>query len=135
MMQNLLNSARQRCLVVSHKIAAKAAIRLAPLLSDNRQAVVPATILYDELLLDDTHLETLHSQLAERGAQLSRQRNLHTKCIVVDQSAIISNFNFLSADPFNKATNAREVGLLIQGGELPSLLFEKFTALATARRG
>jgi hypothetical protein len=38
----------------------------------------------------------------------------------------------LSADPFNNAKDAREVGLLIEGGPIPGQLWEQFAVSAAA---
>jgi hypothetical protein len=131
-MFELLNSLRERCWVASHKLGPKASIRLASLL--NLPATLqPHTIInYEVPFVEETRLEGLKAELAARGARLEQRSRFHAKCVVTDNRAMISSFNFLSADPFNNSSNAREVGLLIEGGCLPDKLWKCFAETATS---
>ena len=50
---------------------------------------------------------------------------MHAKVLVSDASACISSYNFLSADPFGTARKARELGVVLDGGEAVTWLAER----------
>jgi phosphatidylserine/phosphatidylglycerophosphate/cardiolipin synthase-like enzyme len=122
-MLDLLQAARERCWVASHKLGPKADIRLTPLKSAKKRTGLKAIVQYDLSLLEPDQLAKLKQDLESQGVRFERRERFHAKALVVDSHALISSFNFLSADPFNNASNAREVGLLIDGGPLPEELW------------
>ena len=128
----MLHGARERCWVASHKLGAKAPIRLQPLAGPAAPEGRRTVIHYDLALLEEPRLRDLAKALGARGAHLARWPRLHAKCAVADQAALITSYNPLSADPFNNARDAREVGLLVEGGPIPSQLWEKFAASGAA---
>lgn len=127
-MFELLNSVRERCWVASHKLGSKASIRLASLLNSATPPPTHTLINYELPFVEETRLQGLKAELAARGARFEQRPHFHAKCVVTDDRAMISSFNFLSADPFNNSSNAREVGLLIEGGFLPKELWNRFAA-------
>jgi len=66
-------------------------------------------------------------QVESIKGELKYKEGLHSKVIVVDNMAIISSYNFLSGDPSNKAKRVREIGVLIEGGNVPDKLWEIFS--------
>ncbi|HSI15885.1 MAG TPA: phospholipase D-like domain-containing protein [Chthoniobacter sp.] len=128
----MLQRARERCLVASHKLGAKASIRLQPLAGPAAPEGRRAVIHYDQALLEESRLRDLVKTLAARGAHLARWPHLHAKCAVADHAALITSYNPLSADPFNNARDSREVGLLVEGGPIAGKLWEQFVISAAA---
>lgn len=127
-MWDMLHRTRERCWVASHKLGEKAPIRLQPLANRTQAGSLRVVVHYDLSFLETGRFKDLSAVLAARGVSLARSPRLHAKCVVADEAAIVSSYNFLSADPFDNATNAREVGLLVEGGALATRLWDEFAA-------
>lgn len=56
---------------------------------------------------------------------LRRRPKLHAKVIVSDASSCITSYNFLSADPFGKFKQNRELGVVIDGAEPADWLWSR----------
>lgn len=132
MMWEMLHRARERCWIASHKLGEKGRIRLQPLLNPAGPPLARAVVNYDISLLDTRRLDELSAALVKRNVHFGRIPSLHAKCIVADHAALVSSYNFLSADPFDNATRAREVGLLVEGGDLATQLWNQFAAPRSA---
>jgi len=102
-------------LVVSHQLGQVAATRLKGVQSAT--AAGSLTVLYGRR--SDTVSETqeieLCNQVVAQSARIEKRPGLHAKLCVAGNSAIVSSYNFLSADPFQTAKNAREVGIMVVG--------------------
>ena len=121
LMRDMLSGATRRAAVISHKLGRKAAIRLASLPSSAGVASpsVEVRILAGEAPHDDTEL-LANVDACVRGAngRFSILQGLHAKLLLADDAVLISSYNFMSADPFGTATDAREVGLYIRGSHV-----------------
>jgi len=127
LMFELLHSATERRWIASHKLGPKAMVRLSPFITAEASFSGETLINYEAASLDEPRLSSLKAQMQKCGIRFEQRSHFHAKCVVADQRVMISSFNFLSADPFNNASNAREVGLLIEGGFLASELWDRFT--------
>lgn len=114
--RELLLGGRQRVGIASHRIGPKSPIRLASLqyrpedIGDARELKVLVGLSPE----DDSSLRETVEVVKSLGGSLSVRRGVHAKLLVVDDSVLVSSYNPLSADPFNTAENAREVGILIR---------------------
>jgi len=122
LMRELLLQAKQRCLIVSHKLGAKALIRLASL-RGNADPCKNVVVQYGRTTTTAPSLSDVEASLRSVKASLSAVPSRHSKILVVDQTALVSSYNFLSADPFGNFGNAREIGVLVEGGHLPDILW------------
>jgi hypothetical protein len=68
--------------------------------------------------------QTAVSLVKASNGELIHAPGLHAKVLADPRRALISSYNFLSADPFGQAKRSRELGLLIEGGRIPALLCE-----------
>ena len=50
---------------------------------------------------------------------------MHAKVLVSDASVCISSYNFLSADPFGTARRSREMGVVIEAGNVATRVAER----------
>lgn len=109
-------------LVTSHKLGDIALTRLASRQPVGDKPAEPLIVNYGETLLDTEALNALATSTASSGVQLCHTSRLHAKVLATKHRAIISSFNFLSSDPFGTQARAREVGVLIEGGNIPEAL-------------
>lgn len=122
-MRSLLLSARYRCWIASHKLAANAASRLASLGHEQRSGTLETKVEYELNYLDDTQFAELAELVRRTGGSLAQRERFHAKCIVADDRVIISSFNFLSANPFGTGRAAREVGIMIESRDIADRLW------------
>ncbi len=108
--------------LTSHKLGNIALTRLASRQPAGSAPAEPLIVNYGETFLDADALTGLVNRTAPSGVHLCHTPRLHAKLLATKERALVSSFNFLSADPFGTQTSAREVGVLIEGGELPGLL-------------
>lgn len=129
LMRQYLQKAQKRCLVVSHQIDPDkevAGFRLINPLQKHSNDLESLMVLYgDKERLGEKETD-FRQQVAEIKGVLEYKQGCHSKVFVVDESAIISSYNFLSGDPFNKAKRLKEIGILIEGGKVPGKLWEVF---------
>jgi phosphatidylserine/phosphatidylglycerophosphate/cardiolipin synthase-like enzyme len=132
LMRQYLRKAQKRCVVVSHQIDPDkevAGFRLIEPLqkrSDELETITPIVLYGDSERLGDGET-TFRQQVEGINGALKYKEGLHSKVVVVDNTAIISSYNFLSGDPSNKAKRVREIGVLIEGGNVPDKLWEIFS--------
>lgn len=118
LMRDMLLTANHRVAVTSHKLGQKAPIRLESLraASEGSSQSVKVRILAGEVLPGDSELVTIVDTCVRRaGGTFSILHGLHAKVVLADDAVLISSYNFLSADAFGTATDAREVGLYLRG--------------------
>lgn len=132
LMRKFLRNTQRRCLVVSHQIdpgREVAGFRLIePLQKRSNEFQITPIVLYgnSERLRDG---ETVfRQQVEEINGVLKYKEGLHSKVVVVDNIALISSYNFLSGDPSNKAKRVREIGVLIEDGDIPDKLWDVFSS-------
>jgi hypothetical protein len=109
-------------LVASHKLGDIAPTRLASRQPSDGEPANPLIVNYGETFLDEEAFNALVKCTALSGVKFSHVSRMHAKVVATKNRAIISSFNFLSADPFGNQARAREVGVLIEGGSLPEFL-------------
>jgi hypothetical protein len=110
--------------LTSHKLGNIAPTRLASRQPAGTKPPEPLIVNYGETFLDADALSGLANSTAPSGVQLCHTPRLHAKLLATKERAVISSFNFLSADPFGAQARAREVGVLIEGGKIPGLLLD-----------
>ena len=126
-MRELLLRASHRCWVSSHKLGDNAALRLASLSHQGRPVDIETLVSYEQLSHHEIPIDVVADQVRAAGGQLKQLDNFHAKCIIADDVAFISSFNFLSAGPFGSGRAAREVGILVNNKDIADRLW----ALAT----
>jgi phosphatidylserine/phosphatidylglycerophosphate/cardiolipin synthase-like enzyme len=122
-MRSLLLSARRRCWIASHKLAPNATSRLASLAPAQQLGTIETKVNYELHYLDQVQLDYIHEHIRNAGGVLAQRERFHAKCIVADDSSLISSFNFLSANPFGTGRIARELGILIENSDVADRLW------------
>lgn len=124
-MRGLLLNAQSRCWIASHKMASNASARLASLFHPKQSLDLESQVTYEELSHETTPIAELNEQVRQGGGLLIKSDHFHGKCIVADDVAFVSSFNFLSASPFGSGRTAREIGLIIRNKEIADLLWRQ----------
>lgn len=138
LMRQYLQKAQKRCLVVSHQIDADkevAGFRLINPLQKRSNDLESLMVLYGDKERLGQKETDFRQEVAQIKGVLEYKQGCHSKVFIVDESAIISSYNFLSGDPFNKAPRLKEIGILIEGGEVPAKLWAVFSALSDGMKG
>ncbi|MBD1939064.1 phospholipase D-like domain-containing protein [Microcoleus sp. FACHB-68] len=138
LMRQYLQKAQKRCLVVSHQIDPDeqvAGFRLINPLQKRSNNLESLIVLYGDKERLGQKETDFPQQVAQIKGVLEYKQGCHSKVFIVDESAIISSYNFLSGDPFNKAKRLKEIGILIEGGEVPAKLWAVFSALSDGMKG
>lgn len=112
-----LRTAQQRLLVMSHRVGPVAATRLLAAEGRTRKADFRYAVVYGYTELDATQMGQVGQTVGNAGGSFVYSPHQHAKVVVCDDSACVSSYNFLSADPFQTASGARELGVVIQGSE------------------
>lgn len=124
-MRDLLLNARSRCWIASHKMGFNASARLATLSHLDRPANLTARVTYEQMSHESTPVDNIEKLVRDAGGTLTQRNRFHAKCIVADDVAFVSSFNFLSASPFGSGRPAREVGLIVENKEIADLLWSQ----------
>jgi hypothetical protein len=111
-----------KVLLTSHSLGDIARTRLASRQPAGNKSPESVTAHYGETFLDPEALSGLAKSTALLGVRLYYTPRLHAKLLATNERAVVSSFNFLSADPFGVQMRAREVGVLIEGGKIPGLV-------------
>lgn len=119
-----LASARRRLLVSSHRLGPVAATRLVAAEGRTREEEFTFKVVYGLTELEAGHRQEVAQRISATGGSLLHFAGQHAKVVVSDDTACVSSYNFLSADPFQTASNAREVGLVLKGREPADWLFD-----------
>jgi hypothetical protein len=80
--------------------------------------------VYGHTELDAGQVNQVHQIIASSGGAFLYAPQQHAKVVVCDHLACVSSYNFLSSDPFQTASGARELGVVIEGAEPTSWLAE-----------
>jgi hypothetical protein len=111
-----MGAAQVRLLVASHKLGVVSEIRL--MNADvRRPSHFVFDVFYGDSGEDEDRVARITDFVRESGGLLKHVPDLHAKVVISDLSVCVTSYNFLSADPFGTAKNARELGLVIDGGE------------------
>jgi phosphatidylserine/phosphatidylglycerophosphate/cardiolipin synthase-like enzyme len=113
-LREFISSSRERLLVVSHRLGLGAEPRLVTGPVEHAPGY-RALVLYGSTDIDASALARVQGRTQNLGATLGHVAGLHAKVIVSDSRAVISSYNFLSADPFGNAARSRELGVIIDG--------------------
>ena len=83
------------------------------------------TVVYGHTELDAGQLGQVHQVIANAGGSFLYASQQHAKVVVCDELACVSSYNFLSSDPFQTASGARELGIVIEGANPAAWLYER----------
>jgi hypothetical protein len=122
-----LRTAQQRLLVASHRLGPVAATRLLAAERRTRTAGFHYAVVYGHTELDAAQLGQVGQTVGNAGGSLLYAPQQHAKVIVCDDTACVSSYNFLSADPFQTASRARELGVVIEGSEPVAWLAQRLS--------
>jgi hypothetical protein len=111
-----LRMAQRRLLVASHRLGSVCGTRLVSAEVGGARAL-SFDIFYGHAELGEAEFAAITALAGRAGGTLRHVPELHAKVIVSDASACVTSYNFLSADPFGTANNARELGIVIDGEE------------------
>ena len=114
-------TAQHRLLVLSHRLGPAAESRL---VRSGESSPTLFTVGYGHSELDEEWLSKIDGMVRRVGEDRPKP-HMHAKVLVSDTSACISSYNFLSADPFGTARRARELGVVLEGGEVATWLAER----------
>lgn len=115
-------TAQQRLLILSHRLGPAAESRL---VRSGEAAPALFTVAYGHSDLDKEWLAKIDEMVQRGGGAIVRRPEMHAKVLVSDASACVSSYNFLSADPFGTARRARELGVVLEGGQVVTWLAER----------
>jgi hypothetical protein len=132
LLQDVLLYETGKVLLTSHRLGNIAPTRLASRQPAGNRPAQPLIVSYGETCLDAEALNGLAKSTVSSGVQLCHTPRMHSKLLATEERAVISSFNFLSADPFGAQARAREVGVLIEGGPIPRLLLNLAIGATTA---
>lgn len=118
LLRTWLSRAQTQLLVASHQLGPAADARLVAAENRARGEVFQYTVLYGRTELDSARISQLTDCVQRASGKLCCIPELHAKVLVCDQSACVSSYNFLSADPYGTAVAARELGIVFEGPEL-----------------
>ena len=114
LLQDSMRTAQSRLFVASHRLGAVSRIRLV-----NSDVVRPRdldfTVVYGEAGENPSWLSEVGELVRKNGGLFKGVPGFHGKALICDACACVTSYNFLSADPFGTSTNAREIGLVIEG--------------------
>jgi hypothetical protein len=114
-------TAQRRLLVASHRLGPASEARLVGA-EVKRPEGFSFDVAYGHADQDGPGVERVRGLLRRMGGVLTHVAELHAKVLVSDASACVTSYNFLSADPFGTAKNARELGVVIEAPEIADLL-------------
>ena len=117
-------SSQHRLLVFSHRLGPAAETRLVRSGESTASVFVVAYGLTD---LDEGSLSRVDRMVGGAGGTVTKLPDMHAKVLVSDASVCISSYNFLSADPFGTAGGSRELGVVIEGGDVATRVAERLT--------
>jgi hypothetical protein len=119
-----MGTSQQRLLVTSHRLGPAGEVRLVRA-EVERPSAFSFDVFYGLADRDDDGLSRIEEIVRRSQGRLKQVAGLHAKVLVSDASACVTSYNFLSADPFGTAKNARELGVAIEGGEPAEWLWNR----------
>jgi hypothetical protein len=123
-----LRVAQHRLLVTSDHLGSVSATRLAAAEGRARADDFRWTAMYGRTQLESDQLRAIADDVRNAGGSLASVPGLHAKAVVSDDVACLSSYNFLSADPFQTASEARELGIVITGSERAGWLARRLSS-------
>ena len=120
-------AAQHRLLVFSHRLGPAAETRLVRSGESNTSVFI---VGYGRTNLDEGALSRVDSMVRGGGGMVRKLPDMHAKVLVSDASVCISSYNFLSADPFGTAVGARELGVVIEGGDVATRVAERLAKVS-----
>jgi hypothetical protein len=115
---------QHRLLIASHRLGPASEARLVAA-EVKRPESFAFDVIYGHSDQEGPGLKRVEDALRRSGGTLKLVPDLHAKVLVSDTSVCVTSYNFLSADPFGTAKNARELGLVIEGAEPVDWIWRK----------
>ena len=116
--------AQSRLLVASHKLGPVSEQRLVNA-GTARAGTFECKVVYGRSGRDDGWREGVARTIRGAGGAIQHVPGFHAKALIADDSSCVSSYNFLSADPYGKGQNAREIGLAVEGVEPADWLWRR----------
>ena len=116
--------AHSRLLVASHKLGPMSEDRLVNA-NKKRPMSFDYKVVFGRDKGNEDWREGVTNGVVGASGAVGRVEGFHGKALVSDGAACISSYNFLSADPFGTARDAREIGLAIDGPEAADRIWNR----------
>ena len=116
LLREWLSTAQHRLLVASHRLGTACETRLVSG-EVERPSGFSFEVLYGYVDLSEAGFAGIAELIRQIGGTLRQIPEFHAKVVVSDASACVTSYNLLSTDPFGTAQKARELGIIIDGGE------------------
>lgn len=123
LLREWLLTTQDRMLITSHRLGPIAEARLASGGNRARGNSLQYSVLYGTSALDMLAFSRLEDEVSRSRGSLVKVAGLHAKILVSDVSCCVTSYNHLSSDPFGTASRARELGVIIDGGNVPDRLW------------
>ena len=120
-------SSQHRLLVFSHRLGPAAETRL---VRSGESTASVFVVAYGLTHLDEGSLARIDRMVRGAGGTVAKLPDMHAKVLVSDASVCISSYNFLSADPFGTAGGTRELGVIIEGGDVATRVAERLAKVS-----
>jgi hypothetical protein len=130
LLREWFTSAARRLLVTSHRVGPAAEMRLAAAPTRLADEGVEYRAFYGQTFLDGDQQDGLAEEVARAGGVFTHLPGLHAKALIKDDQVCISSYDFLSADPFGRATRARELGVVIRSPAISNVIWQEFASVA-----
>ena len=115
-------SAQHRLLVFSHRLGPAAESRL---VRSGESTASLFIVVYGLTDLSEEWLSRIDGIVRRARGTVAKLPHMHAKTLVSDTSVCVSSYNFLSVDPFGTADRARELGVIIEGGDVATWIAER----------
>ena len=120
-------SAQHRLMVFSHRLGPAAESRLVR----SEESIASLFIVaYGFTDLDKEWLSRIGSMVRRARGTVAKLPQMHAKILVSDSSVCVTSYNFLSADPFGTARRTRELGVVIEGGDVATWIAERLEKIS-----
>ena len=126
-MREWSTSSEHRLLVFSHRLGPAAEARL---VRSAESITGDFVVAYGLNSMDEESRSRVGRMVKRAGGTVVELQRMHAKVLVSDASACISSYNFLSADPFGKASGSRELGVVIEGSGVVTRLAERLASIS-----
>ena len=134
LLHDWIGTAQKRVLVASHKLGMACEPRLV-IAEVERPDDFTFDVVYGRSDADKELVDRVTKSLRKGRGDLACVPDLHAKVVISDESACVTSYNFLSADPFGTARNARELGVVIDGAEPSNWLWNALRQVLTHQLG
>jgi hypothetical protein len=119
-------SAQNRLYVCSHQLGPAAGTRLVRVDETRAQDV---SVVYGMTEMDEAMVARMTASVRSANGSVTKVAGMHAKVLLSDVSVCVSSYNFLSADPFGKATGAREIGVALDNPPVAEAIARYVTAM------